>query len=342
MNPRALALGLIMVLAVGAALLGSRFLPRAEAQTPAPPAAQRLLAAPGKVEPWGEEREIGAEVIGVLREMRIEENDKVESGQILAVIENREQAARLASAKADLAQRQAELEKLINGARPEERREARAAVAEADAALLLANQEHDRRVPLTKSGATSVALLDQAKANLDAAHARQAAAKARLDLIEAPPRAEDVTAAKAKVALAEAAIAQAEAALEKTFVRSPLAGVVLRRMRVAGEAVSNQPPTPIAIVGDLSRLRVRAEVDELDVARVAVGQRVAVVADALPGKTFGGTVARVAHRLGPKEVQTGRSREKADNKVLQAMIDLDQGTILPVGLRVDVFFSGGK
>src|SRR2546427_11107046 len=52
-------------------------------------------AAPGVVEPVGEEREIGSQVIGIIREMRIEENDEVHKGQIIAVVDNADQVARL-------------------------------------------------------------------------------------------------------------------------------------------------------------------------------------------------------------------------------------------------------
>jgi HlyD family secretion protein len=124
-------------------------------------------------------------------------------------------------------------------------------------------------------------------------------------LAQASP-ARDIAAARAQVALAEANVALADALLDKTFIRSPLSGTVLRRQRVAGEAVTNVPPTPIAIVGDLRGLRVRAEVDETDIGRVTAGQRVEVTADAFPDRKFGGTVYRVSSRLGGKEVQTGR------------------------------------
>jgi HlyD family secretion protein len=132
----------------------------------------------------------------------------------------------------------------------------------------------------------------------------------------------------------------AESLLDKTFIRSPITGTVLRRYRVAGEAVTNVPPTPIAIVGDLRGLRVRAEVDETDVGRVTAGQRVEVLADAFPDRRFGGTVFRVSSRLGGKAVQTGRPADRVDTKVLQVLIDLDAGVMLPIGLRVDAYFLG--
>jgi HlyD family secretion protein len=297
-----------------------------------------MVAAPGLVEPIGEEREVGSQVIGIIREAHVEENDEVLEGQVIAVVDNAEQIARLAAARAELALRQAELERALSGARPEERREARAAVAEAAANLDLARREYDRRLPLAKNGASTQAALDQARSSLNANEARHSILTERLALLEAGTRLEDIAAARAQVALAEANVALAEALLNKTFIRAPISGTVLRRQRIAGEAVTNVPPTPIAIIGDLRGLRVRAEVDETDFGRVSVGQRVEVTADAFPDRRFGGTVYRVSSRLGAKAVQTGRPADRVDTKILQVLLDLDPGVKLPIGLRVDVYF----
>ena len=301
--------------------------------------AEGVVAAPGLVEPIGEEREIGSEVIGVVREMRVDENEAVSAGQIVAVIDNAEQTARLAAARATLALRKAERDRVVNGARPEARREAAAVLREAQATLLLARQQFQRRLPMARTGVESAEALDLATSAMQAAEARAAAAHERLALIEAPARAEDVAAAEAQVAQAEADVALAQALLDKTLVRTPIAGPVLRRYRVAGEAVSNQPPTPIAVVGDLSRLRVRAEVDETDIGRAAPGQRVDITADAYAGQHFGGTVKRVAQRMGSKAINTGRASDKTDTKVLQVLIDLDPDVRLPIGLRVDAYLN---
>ncbi len=314
------------------------------AQPPAPtePPSSALpsryaVAAPGLVEPAGEEHLVASQVIGVIKEMRVEENDTVEANQIIAVVENSEQAARLASARAELALRKAGLDKALNGARPEELRQARAALAEMQANLDLARRDYGRKQPLAQSGTASEAALDLALSSLNASEARKATAAERLALLEAGTRAEDLAAARAQVASAEADVALAESLLDKTLIRSPVAGTILRRLRVAGEAVTNVDPTQIAIVGDLKKLRVRAEVDETDVARVTAGQRVEITADAYPDRRFGGTVFRVSQRFGAKAVSTGLPAEKVDMKVLQVLIDLDPDVKLPVGLRVDAF-----
>ena len=72
---------------------------------------------------------------------------------------------------------------------------------------------------------------------------------------------------------------------------------------------------------------------------VAVGQRAEVTADAFPDRKFGGTVYRVAPRMGGKLIQTQRPAERVDTKVLQVLIDLDPGVKLPIGLQVDAFFQ---
>ncbi|MCW2272990.1 HlyD family efflux transporter periplasmic adaptor subunit [Rhodoblastus acidophilus] len=295
-------------------------------------------AAPGLVEPLGEERQIASQVIGIIDKVLVEENDAVAANQPIAIIVNGEQAARVAATRAQLAEAQAQLEKLLNGARPEERREAKALLEQLDAELQLAQLDYDRKKPLRASGAASQAALDQSSSALGSLKMRRTAMAERVAVIEAGARVEDIAAARAVVERLKAETTFAEAQLEKFTIRSPIAGTLLRRQRNAGEAVTNIDPTPIAIVGDLSRLRVRAEVDETDIGRIAVGQRVEVTADAYPGKKFGGTVARIAQRLGAKAVQTGRPSEKVDMKVLQAMIDLDPEVRLPVGLRIDVGF----
>jgi HlyD family secretion protein len=327
---------------IGSALLASPHIPSFAWAAPTRNlnSGRHVAAAPGSIEPITEEREVGSQVVGVIRDMRVDENQEVKIGDIIAVVENSEQAARATTAKAEVALRQAELDRLVNGARSEEKREARAALNEAEASLDLARREYERRLPLTRSGASPQSALDQATSNLNASKARRAAMAERLAVLETGSRSEDIAAARARLRLAEANLELANSLLEKTFIRSPISGTILRRLRVAGETVTSMPPTPIAIVGDLNGLRVRAEVDETDVGRVVVGQRVEIVADAFPEKKFGGTVSRVASRMGAKQVQTGRPTDRVDAKVLQVLIDLDAGVKLPVGLRVDAYFLG--
>jgi HlyD family secretion protein len=92
-------------------------------------------------------------------------------------------------------------------------------------------------------------------------------------------------------------------------------------------------------VADTRRLRVRADVDETDVARIAVGQPAWVTADAYGSRRFEGTVVRVGSVLGRKNIRTDEPAEKQDTKVLETLIELAPDARLPVGLRVDVFIG---
>jgi HlyD family secretion protein len=295
------------------------------------------LAAPGRVEPVGEERELGARAPGLLVAVHVDENDHVEAGQILAEIDRSELVARRAAALAAIELERAQRERLEHGARKQERQVAKARLTAATASRALAEKEHARTVPLRSEGVLTDADVDRSTEQLDSARAFELEASKQVALLEASARRDDLAIADAKIAVAEAELATIDAMIEKTYVRAPVAGTVLVRHHRAGETVSTTPTTPLFVLGDLSRRRVRAEIDEIDVARVHLGDRVEVVADAWPGQRFGGAVVRVGQRVGGKTVRTERPTELQDRKVLDALIELDPGAELPVGLRVDVF-----
>jgi len=81
-----------------------------------------------------------------------------------------------------------------------------------------------------------------------------------------------------------------------------------------------------------------------DVSRVRVGQRAYVTADAYGRQKSGGKVVRVGQQLGPKNVRTDEPTEKVDTKILETLVELDPGSQLPDGLRVDAFITpqGGQ
>jgi HlyD family secretion protein len=302
-------------------------------------AMKRLVAAPGLVEPISGTRQVAATVVGRIIKMSVDEGDHVAAGQVIAEIDNADLRAQLAAAKAAVEARQSELQKLEAGAREQERREAEAAVAEAQAETKLAGLTYQRREALGVKSIVSKESVDQARAGRDAALAREALQAEKLALLVAPPRAEDVAIAQANLASARAHVDEISAQLEKTIIRSPIDGVVLRRYRRAGESVTNLPPTPIVDVGDISRLRVRVDLDESDVGHVTVGEGAWITADAFGAKRFHGVVTKIGDALGPKTFRTDQPGERLDTKVLEVRVALDADVHLPVGLRVDVVFD---
>ena len=234
-----------------------------------------LVAGPGRVEPLSESIKVGSEINGKLRSVLVEEGDHVRRGQVLGILENEDYRAQVASAEADLAEKEAILRKIVNGARSEERREALASVTEAQAVMENARAEMERRQRLYRDGVVSREEVDRYEREFKVAKARHDAAAEHYAVLDDPTREEDCARGEADVALARAQLDEARARYDKTFIRSPITGVVLRKHHRPGESVTNSSssPDPLVTLGDEKVLRVRVDVDEDDVAKV----RLAVV-----------------------------------------------------------------
>ena len=134
-------------------------------------------------------------------------------------------------------------------------------------------------------------------------------------------------------------MAEAQALLEKTYIRAPVDGRILRRYRKTGESVSSNGNTPVVAMGDTRTLRVRADVDEADVSRLYTGQKAYVTAETFGDHRFTGRVVQVGQALGRKNVRTDEPTERVDTKILETLVELDPGQVLPIGLRVDTFLE---
>lgn len=296
----------------------------------------RAVAAAGLVEPASEARQLSATVVGRLVRVMFDEGNHVAAGDVIAEIENDDLKAQLAEAEATSIGRESELLRLRTGARPQEISAAKAELREAEAVAAMARSNFDRRTALGDKMIVSKEQVDQARADRDTADARRELLAQKLALLVAPPRSEDVVIAQANLNAAKARFDEISAQIEKTIVRSPIDGVILKLYRRTGETVTNLPPTPIAAVGDTSRLRVRADIDEADVAQIAMGQGVWVTADAFREKRFHGTVTHIGAQLGRKNFRNDNPEERVDNKILEVLIDLEPGAQLPIGLPVDI------
>ena len=168
---------------------------------------------------------------------------------------------------------------------PEE--QARYALAVADASLAAAQSGLEE----LQAGADS----DQvraAQANVATAAAQRDAAQAQLDLLLVGATEEEVETAQASVDDARVALEQAQLRLEKATLTAPVAGTVTSLDVQAGEiANANQS---VVVLSDLATLEVEVNLDETDVARLAIGQEAQVSLDAFPGVEMVGDVAYVA------------------------------------------------
>src|ERR1700686_3266287 len=113
------------------------------------------IGGPGIVEPYSESIQLGSELGGKLKSVKVEEGDAIRRGQVLAELENDDYKAQVASAQAEVLAKEAALRKVMNGARSQERMEALASVREAMAVMNNADAEMKRREELLAGGTIS-------------------------------------------------------------------------------------------------------------------------------------------------------------------------------------------
>src|SRR6516164_5681921 len=247
-----------------------------------------LIAGAGRVEPSSENIKLGSELNGKLKRVYVEEGDVVRQRHVLAELENADFRAQVESAAAEVKQKEAELRKVINGARQQERREALSSVAEAEAVMNNAKADMQRRNDLYAAGIISREENERYEKEYDVAKARYDEMSQHHELIDADAREEDRSIAQANLELAQANLENSRALLDKTYIRSPIDATILRKHHREGESVSNSTssPDPIFTIGDKSILRVRVDVDEADVSKLSLRQRAYVTADAYGTQRF--------------------------------------------------------
>jgi HlyD family secretion protein len=300
---------------------------------------QQIISGPGRVEPISEDIKLGSELSGKLKAVYVEEGDHIARGQLLAELQNDDYRAQVASAEAEVTAKAATLRKVMNGARTQERSEALSSARAAQAVMDNARSEMERRQKLFAAGVISREESERYAREFDVANAKYQEAVERHSLIDDRAREEDRSFAEADLNLAAARLEEARARYAKTFIRSPIDGTVLRKHHRDGESVSNSStvPDPILSIGDKKVLRVRVEVDETEVSKVRLGQRAYVTADAFGNQKFWGRVVRVGEQLGRKNIRTDEPTERVDTKILETLVELNDGVQLPMGLRVDAF-----
>lgn len=308
------------------------------------PVTKTVVAGPGLIEPDSEDVKIGSELAGKLKEVIAEEGDHVKKDQVLAVLVNDDYLAQVKSAKAQVDQASAAYQKVLNGSRAQERKESFAEMNQAQTVEANAKSEYQRRQQLFDAGVISREEMEHYQREYNVAEAQFEAARQHFKLIDDRSRDEDIASARAQLEYAQALLAQADAIYAKTFLRAPFDGTILRKHHRTGESITNSSvtPDPVFTMGDIDGLRVRVDVDETDVSRVADGQKVYVTAPAYGSQKFWGHVIRVGGQLGHKNVRTDEPQEKIDTKILETLVQLDPGVRLPVGLRVDAYILTGE
>jgi HlyD family secretion protein len=281
-----------------------------------------VFASAGRVEGLSETTEVGAAADGVLKAIYVKEDEFVKKGTVLGEIACDDLTPVLQTAQAEADAARHSRARLVRGTREEEKRVATRKTAAARATYQEAKARLGRQRALYKDGEIARSVYDQAVRDLGVTQAEYQAAVRTEQLLAAPPVREDKARADAEVVAAEAHVQGAQERLRKCSIIAPIDGTVLRVYARPGESFSTVTPRPLFSLADASGRRVKAEVDERDFGKVAVGQNVIIHADGLNGARLTGSVARVSAIMGRKTVYSGDPADKSDRDVLEVTIDL--------------------
>jgi len=215
--------------------------------------------------------EVSSQLSGQVAKLMADHNSRVRAGEPLAALDSATFEVLLKEAEAALAVALAQQE------------EAKAAIEGAQAHYDDALRELQIKATLSKNGSVSQRDAERAQMTARALAAELSAAKAR----------EQVR--TAGVMAARASLERARLDLERSTIKSPIYGVVIRRSVELGQtlAASLQAPTLFTIARDLSDMRVNAFVNEADIGAVQTGQRVFFGVDSYPGRAFEGRVLEI-------------------------------------------------
>jgi HlyD family secretion protein len=281
--------------------------------------ASSLIVASGHVE--ATEVTLSSKVGGTLKWFDLDEGDVISAGQEVARTDTVDFELSLAAAEADRSLADAVLRLRQAGFRDQEIAEASAQVARARADLDAANRDLRRFQALLDRGSGTEKSRDDALARVEVATESVAATEARLELLRAGSRPEELDEAGARLAGVDARIAQIEQQIRDASVISPVSGVVTAKLAEQGELM--RPGAPLAVITDLDNAWLTAYVSAEELGRIRIGQDVDVVTD--DGQTREGrlTFVNSVAEFTPKNVQTRDERVKLVYRIKVSLDNAD-------------------
>lgn len=198
------------------------------------------------------------------------------------------------------------------------------------------------------------AAVSAAKADLDAAIARAAtsAATARRveqlsgeGLVSRDERDRTVSQAsvdRAGVEQARSRLSEANARVSQLIVKAPSPGTILKLSVREGEFYSPEGGASLVTLGNLTKVRVRLDIDERFIGSVFVGQPGYVTVEAYANRKFQGKVVDIAQRMGRKNQRTDDPTERIDTKIREVVLELEDANELVPGLRATGYLSETK
>ena len=235
---------------------------------------------------------VAPQVSGTVDQVLIKDNQRVQKGDLIATIDNRDFVVALDSAKAQANSAKASVASLQAKLTYQDSlvQQAQAAVEADTASLKLAQLNLKRYTNLATDGSGTVQAREEAqaklaiqKANLHKNQAGLAAAKQQIKILRA-----DIEKAKAALVQAKARVVDAELKLSYTQITAPIDGMVGQKSVRVGAYVN--PGSPLLVVVPLDKVFVSANYRETQLANVKVGQEVEIKVDALPGQILRGYV----------------------------------------------------
>lgn len=332
-----LVVTLLVLIAVALAIYGPMlFRKRAvEIKTETKAAKERVITSKGVVESE-DEIEISSPVSGTIREIKGNEGDTVKKGQMLVTLDNDKVAARVRVAEAVLNEAKERLKTSESGYRSEDIRIAQSGLDRAQVSYNEAEEDHQRYTRLYEKDAINRMELDKAKWKRDIASKELDSAKADLEKFQKGTRKEEIAQERAAVDKAVAELKASRVILDDYLIRSPFEGIVIARLKDAKETVDIG--TPILKLIDNGNLRIRAELEETDVGRVAEGAPVEVTTDAYGDRVYHGKVYKVLPSVQRRSQKTFDPVASFDVNAQDIYIRLDDFSGLKHGMSVTVRF----
>jgi multidrug resistance efflux pump len=298
------------------------------------------VTAPGRVERAGNVMQIGTAASGIIAELLIREDVQVKAGQLLVRLDCASLQKELDARTSSLAATEAVLTRIVQGSRPEEVETVAANVRLAEARAEEARASLDRLAPSEKITVTE-AQMDQAKRDAKIADAQVDEARAKLSLLKAGSRREDILEAQSRRDSARAFAEETATRFDQCSVRAPTDGIVLGVHVTRGQFVSSAVPVNLLTMVDSNKRLIRADVEERDLARICLKQQAMVTAEGFSDVPIEAVTERINEGLTRRAASNGNPTKKTDYDVREVILSMAEGkSNWPTGLRVSVKFAG--
>jgi multidrug resistance efflux pump len=297
--------------------------------------AANAKAAAGRVEGGGDVLPLGTSATGTIAELLVHAGAHVQAGQHLLRVECSATERELEARKSDLAAAEAFYLRTLHGPRLEEISVGVANVNLAEARLQEAVKALQRTQRLQEGFTVTRVQIDQAQRDARMDEALLDEVRAKLALLKAGSREEDITEARSRRDAAKGRVEEAIARLSYCSVNAPIDGIVLTTNVSLGQLVSTMVPVTLLTMVDDSTRRVRAFVDESEISTVCLRQHAHVTADAVPSIQLDGVVENIGATVVENPLANNASRQS--RQVMLSITGDQQQTL--IGLRVSVQFS---